>query len=163
MPNSLLIQIIFKQIFWLIDETVTTTPDESEPGSNGNERVLYTFHISIWLERENLLTLPIYKYSGMWHNNSFESYHLTTFVDIIIIIICLYIYLLDIYDFLKNSLLLTFLNKPAFICLHTVKWFQVLLFNISDFIYQVFLSNLILIICLHSLMISSIINTNNPV
>ena len=43
-----------------------------------------------------------------------------------------------------NSLLVTlFLNKwIAFICLHTVKWFQVLLFNISNSIYQVFWCNM---------------------
>ena len=28
------------------------------------------------------------------------------------------------------------------ICLHTVKWFQVLLFNMSNSIYQVFLHNI---------------------
>ena len=43
----------------------------------------------------------------------------------------------------------SFLNK--LICLHIVKWFQVLQFNISSFINQVFLSNLQLIICLHCL------------
>ena len=33
---------------WLIDGTLTdiTTPGQSEPGSNGNERVLNTPHIS---------------------------------------------------------------------------------------------------------------------
>ena len=36
------------------------------------------------------------------------------------------------------------------ICLHKVKWFQVLLFSMSNFIHLVFLSNLILIICLNS-------------
>ena len=28
-----------------------------------------------------------------------------------------------------------FLNEPEFICLHTVKWFQVLLSNTDSFIY----------------------------
>ena len=37
-----------------------------------------------------------------------------------------------------------------FICLHTVKWFQVLLFDINNTIDQVFLSDWILIICLHT-------------
>ena len=42
-----------------------------------------------------------------------------------------------------NSLYVTlFLNELLeFICLHTVKWFQVLLFNICNSIYQIFLSN----------------------
>ena len=37
-----------------------------------------------------------------------------------------------IYDFLVNSLLVTFLNDPEFICLHTVKAFQVLLSNTNN-------------------------------
>ena len=44
-----------------------------------------------------------------------------------------------------------FKKKPKLIiCLHTVKWFQELLFDISNSIYQIFLSNLILIIYFHT-------------
>ena len=34
---------------WPIDQTLTgtTTPDQSEPGSNDNEEVLYSLHISM--------------------------------------------------------------------------------------------------------------------
>ena len=48
-----------------------------------------------------------------------------------------------IYDLYVNSLLITLLlNKwLELICLHTFKWFQVLLFHMSNSIYQVFLSN----------------------
>ena len=44
-------------------------------------------------------------------------------------------YILNIYDLQANNLLVTlFLNEPEFICLNTVKWFQVLLFNTYNFI-----------------------------
>ena len=39
----------------------------------------------------------------------------------------IYIYIY-IYNLWGSSLLVTFLNKPGFICLHTVKWLQVLLY-----------------------------------
>ena len=42
-------------------------------------------------------------------------------------------------------LITLFLNELELICLYTIKWFQVLLCNISNSIYQVLLSNLILI------------------
>ena len=35
----------------------------------------------------------------------------------------------------KNILLITFLNKPELVCLHTVKWFQVFLPNTNNSIY----------------------------
>ena len=34
----------------------------------------------------------------------------------------------------KHILLITFLNEPELILLHTVKWFQVLLFNTNNYI-----------------------------
>ena len=45
-PNQ--IQIIFKQIYLAIDETLTgtTTPSQSEPGSNVNEKIFHTPQIS---------------------------------------------------------------------------------------------------------------------
>ena len=57
------------------------------------------------------------------------------------------------YMICKWNILLTtlFLNKPKLMYLYIVKWFQVLPFNISNSINQVSLSNLILIICLHTI------------
>ena len=42
------------------------------------------------------------------------------------------------------------LYELELISLHIVKWFKVLLFNISYFIYQEFQSNLIFLICLYT-------------
>ena len=58
-----------------------------------------------------------------------------------------------------------FLNEPEIICLHIVKWFVVLLFNILNPIYQQFLSNLMLIICLPTVKWSQVLlfNTNNSI
>ena len=39
----------------------------------------------------------------------------------------------------KYSLSVTFSNEPKLICLHTVKWFQVFLYNANNFIqYHLF-------------------------
>ena len=35
----------------------------------------------------------------------------------------------------KHILLLTFLSEPELIYLHTVKWFQVFLFNMNNYIH----------------------------
>ena len=43
-----------------------------------------------------------------------------------------YAYILDIYMVCKQVLLITFLNEPEIICLRTVKWFQVLLYNTNN-------------------------------
>ena len=42
---------------------------------------------------------------------------------------------------MNNSMVTLFLDELKLICLHTVKCFQVLLFKISNSIYQVFQSN----------------------
>ena len=36
------------------------------------------------------------------------------------------------------------LAKRTIMCLHTVEWFQVLLFNISNSVYQIFLSDFVI-------------------
>ena len=58
---------------------------------------------------------------------------------------CIYIQTstsVSVYDLSMNSFYLTlFLNESEFICLQRVKWFQVLLFNMINTIYQIFLSN----------------------
>ena len=36
----------------------------------------------------------------------------------------------------KQILMITFLNEPEVIILHTVKWFQAFLSNINNFIYN---------------------------
>ena len=52
----------------------------------------------------------------------------------------LYIYILNM--ICKHILLITFLNEPEFICLHTVKWFQVFLSNTNNSInYYSFISS----------------------
>ena len=50
-------------------------------------------------------------------------------------------------------------------CLRAVKWFQVLLSNINNSIYEVFQLNSILIICLHTVKWFHILlfNTNNSI
>ena len=45
----------------------------------------------------------------------------------------LFIHMLDIYDLQMNRLQVTvFLHEPELICLYTVEWFQVLLFNSNN-------------------------------
>ena len=51
---------------------------------------------------------------------------------------------------MTNLLVILFLNKPELMCLRTAKGFQLLLLNISNSIYQAFLPDLILIICLQT-------------
>ena len=39
-----------------------------------------------------------------------------------------------LHDFYVNSLEVTFLSEPKLICLHMIKWFQVLVFNTNSLI-----------------------------
>ena len=48
-----------------------------------------------------------------------------------------YMYIFNIYDF-KHILLITFLNKSELIFLHTVKWFQVLLYICNNLASVIF-------------------------
>ena len=94
----------------------------------------YEFYSYLVLTRHKKITrrlerlhLKIFKGNSLWSSTEHTHTHGHIYI---------YIYLL-------------FVIYLELICLHTVKWFQVFLFDISISIWLL-LSNLILIICLHT-------------
>ena len=62
----------------------------------------------------------------LWHINHCRSFNAES---------CLYIYIIYTYMISKHIMLITFLNEPQLMFLHTVRWFHFFLSNTNNSIY----------------------------